>query len=1288
MSVESEKMLIRAAWTWFTLTCVHCARLAWYMGISLFVAAAVALTVFRYWLPTLAEQKGEIETLVSQQLGEQVTIGQMTAVWQGVYPALVARDLALLGEDGRTRRLGLDEIRLQLDLVPLLQRRFAFREISLVRPLIEVTRTPAGEFRIGNLVARAGTQPTTGERLVAILMAQEHVTIEDGVLVWDDQQLDEAPLEISQINMIMRNDKDRHRFDGTITLPAHISRDIVLSLDLTGNPLRDPHWDGRLHSRIGTLDLAALPGILTERLALPSPAGLVSLDLNSHWADGRLASASGRIEASDVLVPLGRFGDSFRIGSLGAQMDLQRQADDWQLRLDKTRLATSGTSWDAGSVDASYADSGATLRIGRLELAELRPVLDAISHETRLTEMLKALYPAGEGIDATLELSGNPRQPDDIVFDMHFRDAAVGAYRLYPAADGLSGHLRIGRDSGVVVAQLEDAAVVLERVFEAPLPVRRAGAKVSWLKGETAWRVQGENVWVDSEDGRAVAQFSVDVPLDRSLEPRLELDAELHDGNLVNAARYFPVRLLQPNMVSWLQATRFRGRADHARLKYAGSARGFPIRGAERFDLVANLGSTGMFFAPGWPRLSGIEGDLVVTRTDLWVKGSAKDLAGQEVEEAVVHLAPLDVPEKLTINVQSRMQGDTSRLVDFLRNGPLFGNTPFSAIDLAGEGHGSLALTLALPLRDARNARVEGRYEPLGSRLQLPNATWLTDLQGELSFTEDSVMATAIKGRYLGGEVSMDVETIRPGRPPEVVIEMAGQSAGRELGPIVGDWLASGLDGLAAWRGTLSLGDGPTRLSVQSDLADIRSDLPPPLRKEVGVRWPLVAEAEFKPGAAIEVRFSSAGRLRGDLSLARSDDTGSSPGGGCIRIGDTSAVCPDSAGLAVIVNAEQIDLDGWNEHIGRQPGGDGSIPPILTHIAGSTPRLRLFGSELAQVEAVLRRRGEAWRGEIDGHLVKGTVDFSWSPGDRRVALDLQRLSWPVATDADVENPQRTDPASFPVLDVKVAEMQFHDMQLGQLSLQGGPTARGWELNGMSIVRPDMRISARGRWRAQAGGHNSNFDVDFSSTDMLATLAALQINAKIDTSQFRVSGYLAWPDMPSRFDMAILNGMLEFHADKGRLASVEVGAGRLLGALNIDTVRRRLLLDFSDLFKEGYAFDSIDGELDIKAGQATVSRLQLPGPSAAIHMKGRLGLAQRDLDMRMAVIPAVGGNLAIAGFALGGPVAGVATYLAQRVIQEQMNKTIDYRYHVTGSWDEPVVDKLPQPAGATGNTPQG
>lgn len=233
---------------------------------------------------------------------------------------------------------------------------------------------------------------------------------------------------------------------------------------------------------------------------------------------------------------------------------------------------------------------------------------------------------------------------------------------------------------------------------------------------------------------------------------------------------------------------------------------------------------------------------------------------------------------------------------------------------------------------------------------------------------------------------------------------------------------------------------------------------------------------------------------------------------------------------------------------------------------------------------------------------------------------------------------------------------------------------------MKLDRPDMKVTAKGDWKSAGGNHISSFDVDFTSTDMETTLVALDYNIDFESELFRTTGKVSWPGAPYEYQLGILGGELRVHSGKGRLSGVEVGAGRLLGVFNVESLRRRLLLDFSDLSKEGFAFDAIDADMSIKQGVADIPKLIMPGPSATIRLQGAVGLVKQDVDMKMSISPAVGGNLAVAGFVLGGPAGGVVTLLASKAIKEQMDKSVDYQYTIRGPWEDPVVDKI-QPAGA-------
>ena len=76
------------------------------------------------------------------------------------------------------------------------------------------------------------------------------------------------------------------------------------------------------------------------------------------------------------------------------------------------------------------------------------------------------------------------------------------------------------------------------------------------------------------------------------------------------------------------------------------------------------------------------------------------------------------------------------------------------------------------------------------------------------------------------------------------------------------------------------------------------------------------------------------------------------------------------------------------------------------------------------------------------------------------------------------------------------------------------------------------------------------------------------------------------------------------------------------------------------------------------------------------MEGEVDLKNETQNMRVVVRPELGAIAAV-GVALINPVAGAATFLASSVIQNPLNRLFSYRYHVTGTWSDPLVDKAGQ-----------
>lgn len=155
----------------------------------------------------------------------------------------------------------------------------------------------------------------------------------------------------------------------------------------------------------------------------------------------------------------------------------------------------------------------------------------------------------------------------------------------------------------------------------------------------------------------------------------------------------------------------------------------------------------------------------------------------------------------------------------------------------------------------------------------------------------------------------------------------------------------------------------------------------------------------------------------------------------------------------------------------------------------------------------------------------------------------------------------------------------------------------------------------------------------------------------------------------------MEGKLTLDVGAGRLVELDPGVTRVVGLLNLNALTRRLRLDFSDIYKKGYSFDSIKGDFDFATGRANTDNLTVLGPTGRIELRGSSDLRARTLDQRVTVTPNLDATLPIAGTLAGGPVAGIAVLVAQKVMTKQLDRLNRFEYSLSGSWYDPEIEQL-------------
>ena len=122
-----------------------------------------------------------------------------------------------------------------------------------------------------------------------------------------------------------------------------------------------------------------------------------------------------------------------------------------------------------------------------------------------------------------------------------------------------------------------------------------------------------------------------------------------------------------------------------------------------------------------------------------------------------------------------------------------------------------------------------------------------------------------------------------------------------------------------------------------------------------------------------------------------------------------------------------------------------------------------------------------------------------------------------------------------------------------------------------------------------------------------------------------------------------------------------------------------------MFEAGIPFDSVQGEIDVRDGLLTVSRMDVEGGSS-FRFSGISDLRTRSLDGQLVATIPVANNLPwIAALAASLPVAA-GVFVVSQVFNKQMNRLSSAVYSIGGNWNDPEVtfdrifDNTPHNAG--------
>jgi uncharacterized protein YhdP len=201
----------------------------------------------------------------------------------------------------------------------------------------------------------------------------------------------------------------------------------------------------------------------------------------------------------------------------------------------------------------------------------------------------------------------------------------------------------------------------------------------------------------------------------------------------------------------------------------------------------------------------------------------------------------------------------------------------------------------------------------------------------------------------------------------------------------------------------------------------------------------------------------------------------------------------------------------------------------------------------------------------------------------------------------------------------------------------------------------------------------NFKLDIADAGQL--LARFGMRDVVRRGRGRMEGQVAWAGSPLAFDYPTLSGNFFINVEGGQFLKADPGLAKLLSVLSLQSLPRRLALDFRDVFTEGFSFDFLRGDITIQQGIAATNNLQMKGVNAAVLMEGRADIARETQDLKVIVVPEINAGTASLVATIINPAIGLGSFVAQLFLRQPLMRAATQEFHIDGTWADPRVTRV-------------
>ena len=1272
----------------------------WISGtiFSLFIVAYIA---FYFLVQTnLDYYKKELVNIISQETKKEVTIEKFDANWNVTNPQFIIENFSIYANKSE-KSFTFKKFEVDVSWWSLIKFELVLDQVTLYDLAVEIQKNSESEFLIGGW--KVAFDPSSEDefdgKLIDWLLNQDELQLVNSKIIWIDKtRSNSPPLILNDINISYHTSDllsylDRHVFYLDFYTSAGTSKKVSLTGHFDADSINElQKADGAFTFKFDDLNLYAFSPWVDYPLSINDGSG--SLSINMEFEDGKLREGGSNFSIKDLNANTLKNGNqSLVFQEIKGDVNLKLVNDELNIILDNLFLTTnSKLKFEDSSASVKYnletsQVNKLTMIVDRFDLASVKEISNQfLSENDESNIMINALSATGEIDDLKLKWQKTlEEESPKIKLSAKLLKIEVNEFEDFPGLKNVTGEIKVENEKGIIKSVSRDLTITKNNVFRSPLKLNQFTGAVTWknkkyILSDIAIKDNFMEVFINGDvEYQSLDDLYVDLNID---SPTI---------NIPNFKVFYPKQIGKDGL-GWLDTSLLKGTAENTSLQIKGKVKDFPFIDENNkpdlskgfFRVQTSIKDSFIEYGDNWPEMEKFDAEVSVNGGDVFITSQKGELDKSQVKVFNGSITPFTADE-VVLNIDTVLDSSAENIIFAINNSPIKEAMKGMSEDMEGKGDGELKLVLNVGFDDLDNIPFKGTYEFLGSTLENPQLEIppISDLRGKVEFDSNDVKITNLDGKLFGEPLNLKLKNA----DGATIIDLKGVIGENMIKELLGENWLKNINGQADWEGLISLSENKSEFKITSDLLGIQiknlSFLDKAKNKSEDTALKLTINKQSTGEDSDVINITLGDHVKGLINSANDENGDPSLTNGLIEVNSDKKMQIPESGIVFIANLNEVDLE---ELVDLIPDNESETSDIDSSQSKSMnieavlniKKLNAYGYIFNNFNFKLRPEDSGIIVQLNGEGARGNI--LWDPEKNLIKARFEELHL-LGSDESIEEWddafETEDPIikNPPKIDVKIQEFllksKYFDNNLnGNLTFQASKSNDKWFIDLFKFLNPDYALKVTGIWHDESPNPDTEIDFDWKITDLDKTLEEFNLDNLLTGGTGQLNGKLSWPQSPWKFDKNKASGSISINIDKGVILEAQPGAmGRLFGLLSLQSLPSRLTLDFSDIFADGFAFDSIDGLAELENSNIHSDNFEIKGPAADIFIKGDVNYKDETQDLVVTITPNVTDTMSVAALA-GGPIVGAAAFVLQKLLNDPLNEVLTDQYRLTGSWADP------------------